>query len=176
MITQEIFQNTFFRSIFIPIILTCASALLEIISMLVKGKSNGGNRYRVWVQQDQPDGTKFTIAIPHQSIDQISGRSGIVEIEQMVNLDVTDFKALGINLMLGAFSVNIASLVGNPTTTNPRMTGFVLFGQLLLLVGVLLFTILCYLVPPENNSLRKRYISASILLGLIAMMISFFSI
>jgi hypothetical protein len=171
---QEILQNTFVKSIFIPILLTCASALLEITSVLVKGKSQGKNRYRIWIQQKQADGSKLTIAIPHQSIDQIAGQSDVVEIEQMVSLDVTDFRSLGINLMLGAFSVDIASLMEKPT--NPRMTGFVLFGHLLMLIGVLFFTILGQLIPPEDESTRKRHTLSSIVLGLVAMIVAFFSV
>ena len=125
---MAILQNVFVRAIIVPIVLACAAALLECIATLAKGRSKGQYKFRVWIEQKLDDGTTRPVPLHGQSIGAIHARDDIVDIEPMVNFDVANFASLGIDLVVGAFAVDIASLI--QAQSDMTITGYVLIVQL----------------------------------------------
>lgn len=171
---MTVLQNVFFKAIIIPIVLTIAAALLESATALVKGKCKGQYKYRAWIRQQQPDESTILVPLLGQSLETIRARKDVVEIEPMVNFDLADFGSLGIDLIIGAFAVDVASLVDG--RANPTITGYVLIGHLLMLIGIILFLMLSHLSTPREQSDKRSRAAAAIGLGLVAMMIAFFVI
>jgi len=162
-------QNIFVKAIIIPVVLAVAAALLELICGLAKGKSDGQRKFRVWTQKQENNGT---IPISHQNLDDIRKNKNIVDIELMVNVDITNFSMVAIDLIIGAFAVDITSLIN--TSTVPTIIGYVLIAHLMMLIGIVLFLMLSTSVPPEAHTLRKIEALIAIGLGVLAMMIAFF--
>jgi hypothetical protein len=172
---MTILQNLFFRAILVPILLTIAAALLETAANLAKGRSIGQYKYRIWARQKQADGSDTLVSLRNLSLETIleSYRTTVVNIEQMVSFDVAEYGSLGIELMIGAFAVDIVSLIN--ASCDPTITGYILIGHLLSLIGVVLFVMLNHLASPEEQSSKRIRALISISLGMSAMMIAFFA-
>ncbi len=170
---MEILQNTFVKAIVVPIILAIAATLLEAASALVKGKCKGQQKFRIWVKQKEPDNNVIIVPILGQTLQTIQKRKDIVDVETMVNFDLADFGTLGIDLIIGAFAVDVASLIN--TKSNTILIGYILIGHVLMLIGIVLFLALGHLASPEEQSEKRGRAAVAISLGLVAMMIAFFA-
>jgi len=169
---MAIFQNIFVKAIAVPVILAVAAALLEATSALVRGKSKGQYKYRVWIRQQQPDNTSTIVPLLGQSLQSLPKLRNLVEVEQMVNFDIADFGSLGIDLIIGAFAVDVASLID--VRSNPTVSGYVLIAHLLMLIGIVMFIMLSQLATPEELTAKRTRVAVAIGLGLLAMMTAFF--
>lgn len=162
----------------VPVLLSVAAVLFQLASALVKGKKKGEYKFRIWIKQPQQDGSSNIVPLLGQSLESVRLRNDIVDVDIMSSFDIADFSSIGISLVIGAFSVDIASLIANKG--NPIIIGYVVLGHLFLLIGVLLFVMLCHMTEPkvigvESKSLllkRSRAITA-IGLGFLAMMTAF---
>lgn len=90
----------------------------------------------------------------------------------MISLDLSDFGTLGIDLIIGAFAVDIASLINK--SSDSTLIGIVLLGHLCMLIGIVLFLALGHLASPEDKFEKRGRAAAAIGLGLLAMIIAFF--
>jgi hypothetical protein len=167
-----ILQSPFLKSVVIPILLAFLAALLQCMTLLIRGRSKGQYKFRLWVKQGRGKSTTL-MPVPHQRIQDIRNHKQAVDIERMPSLDWGDFTSVGIDLILGAFAVDIVSLTGGQK--NSILTPYLLFIHLLMLVGVLLFLMLGQVAPPEDRQRKTTTVMATVL-GTVAMMLSFFSL
>ncbi|MFW9917282.1 MAG: hypothetical protein ACFFGZ_16880, partial [Candidatus Thorarchaeota archaeon] len=140
---------------------------------LVKGKRSGQMRYMAWLRKQNGSGNETFVRLPDQSLEDIRSNKEIVEIDLMVSFEIADFTSIGISMVIGAFAVDIATLVN--ATGNPVITGYLLFGHLMMLIGILLSTMLSKLVPPQDNTNKNVKSGVAISLGILAMMLAFFA-
>lgn len=168
---MAILQNIFVKAIVVPIILAVAATLLEIASALVKGRCKEERKFRIWIRQEQADSSTTLVALLGQSLQDIRTRNDVVDIETMVSFDIADFGSLGIDLIIGAFAVDIASLID--ARGDPRVIGIVLVGHILLLTGIVIFLMLSHHDTPEEQKNKRIKVAIAIGLGLFAMIVAF---
>jgi hypothetical protein len=191
---QGFFQDSFVKSIIIPLVLTIASTGMEYLSALPKGKASKDRIYRVWIPEtnsssssnltsssttsatlssaviNPPDLQHFT----PRAIDFLHSRSDFTHVETLITKEFSDFGSVAINLIIGAFAVDITSLLdANNTST---ITGVVILVHLLFLIAILGCLLLNNMTEPINTAEKNRYVKLAILFGLIAMTIAFFVI
>ena len=169
-----ILQNVFVKAIVIPILFACAAALLESTAALVKGRSRGDRKFRVWIREQQEGSSSVISPMLGQSLAAIRKREDIVDIDPMVSLDVADFASLGLDLVIGAFAIDVASLLD--VQGDPIMIGYVLVGHVFALIGIILFVMLNQLARPDEQKMKRIRATIAIGLGLVAMMISFLAL
>ena len=171
---MAILQNVFVKAIIVPVLLALAAAILETTVALVRGISKDESKYFAWVEKQNSDGTSRIIRVTDQTFTDLQSRQDVLEIEQMVSFDVANFSTLGLDLVVGAFAVDVASLIN--ATGNTTTVGFVLTGHFLMLIGILLFTVLNQLTSPNDLSTKRVRALISIGLGILAMMLAFFAL
>lgn len=169
-----ILRNPFFRTIIVPILLACVAALLQSAVALVRGKSKGKHRFRVWIRQAVEDGGSVIVPLFGQSVDMIRARNDVVDIDRMVTFDVGEFASVGIDLVIAAFATDIVSVIG--TEGDQALTGYVLLAHVFMLVGIVLFTMLAQLAGPEEEGVRRTRSAIAIGLGMMAAMLSFLAV
>jgi hypothetical protein len=169
---MDFIRNPFVKSIIFPIIFAVTGAILEAITALVKGKCNGNRKYRIWVREAESEASALAVPLLNQSIDTIRTHNNIVEIEQMVNFDISDFGGIGIKLIIGAYAIDIISLVG--TQSDPNTISILLLVHLFFLMGIVYFIMNRHLASPEQLNLKRNRAAFSIGLGIFAMAITFF--
>jgi len=163
----------FMTSVGVPTILTLASAILEVI---VKGISNDDEPYyRVWIE----DTNDNKIRASDENITFIkNGNSGLIEIEPKTSLkSISNFGSVAISLIIGAFTVDITSLLDEKGIS--KKIGGALLSHLLCLIAILLCltTIhqMSYVSQTNFKNYKGRWVLIAIILGFIAMMSAFFS-
>jgi len=171
---MTILQNVFIKTVVVPIVLACGAALLESAAALVKGRSKGPFKFRLWIRQQYDDGSIVIVPLLGQSLKAICVRDDIVDIDPMVNFDVAEFASLGIDLVVAAFSVDVVSLIQSQGDTT--MIGYVLIAHVFALIGIVLFTMLNQLASPEEQGVKRIRAMIAIGLGMVAMMISFLAL
>jgi hypothetical protein len=171
---MEIIQNSFFRSIIIPILFTFAAALFDSTTALVKGRCKGIYKYRAWVRQEHRNGHVTISPMMGQSLATVRERSDIVDIDTMVNFDIADFGSVGVDLIVGSFAVDIASLLR--AQNDPTRIGYILIMHLFSLIGILMFLMLSQLSGPDEQKSKRILSSIAIGLGIVAMMVSFLAL
>jgi hypothetical protein len=171
---MAIIQNIFVRVIIMPVIFAVLAAGLESVAALVKGKCRGQYKYRLWIRQQQSDKSTVLVPLLGQSLQSARTLSDVVAIEPMVSFDLADFGPLAVDLIVGAFAVDIASLSGAPA--NPVLIGYILTGHLLLLIVIVALLMLSHQASPEELSDKRNSAAAAILLGLLAMMLAFITL
>jgi len=171
---KDILQDPIVRAITIPIIFALAAALFESTAALVKGRSKGDYKFRIWVRQDDGNGHSTIAAVQGQSISSILRHTDIVDIDSMVSFDLADFATLGIDLVVGAFAIDVASLLSSDVS--PTSIGLALVMHVFALIGIIMFVMLTQLANPTEVKTKRIRASVAIGLGLIAMMISFLAL
>lgn len=165
-----ILQNTFVKAIIVPIILAFVAASAEAICALVKGRSKGQYRFRVWIRQQQEDSTSV-VALHNQSLETIRERDDVVDIDSMASFNIADFSTVGIDLAIGAFAVDVASLIEG--RGNSTIITYLLVAHLGLLLGTMGFVMASQLSPPDDEKARRYSSLIAILIGLAAMILAF---
>lgn len=171
---MAILQNTFVKAIIIPILFALAAALFESTAALVKGRGKGEYKFRVWIRQQHQNGNVTISPMLGQSLAVVRKRLDIVDIDSMASFDVGDFASLGVDLVVGAFAVDIASLIS--AQGDPTRIGYVLVMHIFALIGIIMFVMLNQLAGPDEQKPRRVRASVAIGLGLVAMMISFLAL
>jgi hypothetical protein len=185
-------SNVFVTSILVPLILTGISTVLEYSSALVKGKASQDRIYRVWIQESNPNSAtalpsssnrSSTTTNPNvasapkvepyspRSIDFLYSRSDFTHIEPLISHQWSDFSSVAINLIVGAFAVDIASLLS--PNSNSFLTAFIILGHLTVLGAIFLLLTSNNLTEPSQIKTKNKYVMLAIILGLIAMIIAF---
>jgi|GEM_PF-7030885 len=178
----EILSNSFFKSIFIPILLALLSALLEYTLGLAKGRSNQNSQYRVWVKEQDSNTPRSYI----KSLNFIRSENNFIHVENLISPEWSEFGSVANSLIIGAFAVDITSLIDfhsiNQTNSNvlvnqtsPILIGVILLIHLFLLLLISLFLILNNQTSPLQQSQKNNYVKLAILSGLIAMFLAYFA-
>jgi hypothetical protein len=189
-----ILGNVFVTSILVPLILTGISTVLEYSSALVKGKANKDRIYRVWIQEtpvnpgsatalssgstgNSTTANSAVASVPRiepyspRSIDFLYSRSDFIHVEPLISHEWSDFSSVAINLIVGAFAVDITSLLS--PNSNSFLTAFVILGHLTVLGAIFLLLTSSNLTEPSQMKRKNKYVMLAIILGLIAMVIAF---
>lgn len=170
---ENLLQNIFFKTIIIPIILTLGSTGLESISALVKGSARGDYKYKLWIKEKRNGSENEVWPLPNQSIDNIAAGKipDIVEIEPMFSFDLSEYGSLAINLIMGAFTVDITSLIDKQGS--PVNVGGLLVIHVLLLIGILGALTWRYNASPNEIKRKRNSVLLAITLGFLAMFSAF---
>lgn len=163
--------NPFFKAVVVPVFLALAAALLEASAALVRGKVRGSHKFRVWINQAQPDKSMSVVPLQGQSLHALRAMDGVVDIDDMVSFDLAAFGTVGIDLIIGTFAVDITTLIDGQG--NSVKLGYLVFAHLMMLVGIVMFLMLANLAGPHELKSKRVRAGVAVGLGLIAMMTSF---
>jgi hypothetical protein len=197
-ILQSLIHNIFFISVGVPVMLTLGAAFLEIVTSLAKGRCRGDGKYLVWIEVSSPQQipassssstTQGRVQVikklqqyPNLTINEIRQRSRekIVEIETLCSISITEFNTIGIDLIIGAFSVDIAFMLAHGTNASVQVEdlsklGSIVFLHLLFLIGILSSVAFAKNAAPDEEKLKGRSSFAAIILGLCSMIAAFYT-
>jgi hypothetical protein len=178
-VSTALFENTFVRTIVIPLLLTIFTALVEYQLKLVNGRADGKFEYVAWIRQKELDGSNRIVPRPQQSLEKIiddvkSNRYRLVKVEQMFSFKLSEFNSLAIDLVIGALAVDIASLF-NTVNRQENIAGIIV-AHIGMMVTVQLLLIQSQKTHFQKVLIREFLAFFAISVGFLAMVIAFIAI
>ena len=163
----------FLKAILLPVFFAFVAAALEATSSLVKGLSDGENKFKVWLDEIQARGSHHETAKQNLSIEDIRELDNVIDIEPMASFDYPQFAPVGIDLMVGALCIDVIALID--INGNIKSGGWaVVLGHIFMLVGVIFYYNKNLAVSPKKVKEKEYYSKLAIALGIAAMMSAFF--
>ncbi len=168
------FQNSVTQVLVIPIILALISAFFSLLPELARGVSIGGKNYRLWVKQ-QGRGSGSLSPVSQQSLGDIRRNfltiNTINDIEQLVRVEFCEFAYVGLDLIIGAFTIDLILLIKNSTAAAYVGARFIL--HLIFLSMIICLLIIRNYKSSDQNKDKTKLTLFAIILGVVAIAISF---
>ncbi|KAA3644504.1 MAG: hypothetical protein DWQ07_13865 [Chloroflexi bacterium] len=169
------FDNTLFRSIGIPTILTLIAAMLEYQLKIINGRGRGDRKYIAWIRTMEITGEVRTESRSHKRLDDIfiEYAHRLVDIEPMFVLRFSEFGSLGTNLAIGAIAVDISSIA---LRTNINTGIGLIVAHLGMLISIQILLTQIKKASPENMVSKEFQALFAIIFGFLSMFFAFLAI
>jgi len=163
---------TVFAAIVVPIIIVFMAGLVEFVtSWSTKGRSK--YPLRIWTSEVGDEEWRWEPADVDRLV-TLQEHKEIQHIEPTVRFSIASFSSLGLDLVMGAYAIDVASLIQNEGA--PTYLGIAVIVQLVMLIAVVCCMQINQSTPPYQPVSGKLSALGAIFFGLVAMMSSFLAL